>query len=38
MKGEKMLDKMKAKCTAVSIDFSGGKQYITSNTLTALAH
>jgi hypothetical protein len=28
MKGEKMLDKMKAKCTAVSIDFSGGKQYI----------
>src|SRR5262249_44264725 len=27
MKGEKMLDKMQAKCTAVSID-SGGKQYI----------
>ncbi len=27
MKGEKMLDKMKAKCTAVSID-AGGKQYI----------
>jgi hypothetical protein len=27
MKGEKMLDKMKAKCTAVSIE-SGGKQYI----------
>jgi hypothetical protein len=32
MKGEKMLDKMQAKCTAVSID-SGGKQYI-----DALAH
>jgi hypothetical protein len=27
MKGEAMLDKMKAKCTAVSID-SGGKKYI----------
>jgi hypothetical protein len=27
MKGEKMLDKMKAKCAAVSID-SGGKKYI----------
>jgi hypothetical protein len=27
MKGEKMLDKMKAKCEAVSID-SGGKKYI----------
>src|SRR5215470_10451796 len=27
MKGEKMLDKMKAKCTAVSID-SAGKKYI----------
>jgi hypothetical protein len=27
MKGDKMLDKMKAKCTAVSID-SGGKKYI----------
>ncbi len=27
MKGEKMLDNMKAKCTAVSID-AGGKQYI----------